>query len=271
MRVRRLPQHERTSRFNVMRKLAAEIQVNQRSAPAALPRPAPARPHPAHGHAAFPLLCAQEQSRRFRQSQKKYMQDLHAQSDGDTFLDRNLGGRGTGTKAPLTISEGMDKGFLPEHMEALQALEEQSNERERCGKARARSQRSSHAHASRSEIIQVAKSVSELAQLFQELNMLVIEQVPCQPARLRRSRRAPPTAPPILLLVCRAPWWTESITMWRRRWVASRAQTSSCKRRAAAACGGEAPPGGSQRSHRPTSTSARPRPSCASSSCSSSS
>lgn len=114
----RLPDAERRSRINVMRKLGSETQ---------------------------------DQMRRFRQCQKKYMEELRGADHGDDRLDESVLGAGG------NLTDAMDRGLSAEDKEQLDMLQQRSNEREK-------------------EILAVVKSVSELHQMFTELNVLVIEQ-----------------------------------------------------------------------------------------------
>jgi len=61
------------------------------------------------------------------------------------------------SKAVLGDEDALDRGFSAEQEQALEHMNERASEREK-------------------EIIKVAQSINELAQLFKELNVLVLEQ-----------------------------------------------------------------------------------------------
>ena len=61
------------------------------------------------------------------------------------------------SKAVLNDEDALDRGFSHEQEQALESMNERASEREK-------------------EIIKVAQSINELAALFKELNVLVIEQ-----------------------------------------------------------------------------------------------
>lgn len=76
------------------------------------------------------------------------------ESSGSSF---SFGGDDTDSKAVLADEDALDRGFSHEQEQALEEMNERASEREK-------------------EIIKVAQSINELAQLFKELNVLVIEQ-----------------------------------------------------------------------------------------------
>ena len=76
------------------------------------------------------------------------------ESSGSSF---SFGGEDTDSKAVLADEDALDRGFSHEQEQALEEMNERASEREK-------------------EIIKVAQSINELAQLFKELNVLVIEQ-----------------------------------------------------------------------------------------------
>jgi len=97
----------------------------------------------------------QTHSKTFRTAQKDFLKQLREQeSSGSSF---SFGGEDTDSKAVLADEDAMDRGFSHEQEQALEEMNERASEREK-------------------EIIKVAQSINELAQLFKELNVLVIEQ-----------------------------------------------------------------------------------------------
>ena len=76
------------------------------------------------------------------------------ESSGSSF---SFGGDESDSKAVLADEDAMDRGFSHEQEQALEEMNERASEREK-------------------EIIKVAQSINELAQLFKELNVLVLEQ-----------------------------------------------------------------------------------------------
>lgn len=96
----------------------------------------------------------QNQSKTFRTAQKDFLKNLREQeTSGNTFgFDGD-----SDSRAVLGDDDALDKGFSVEQEQALEELNERASEREK-------------------EIIKVAQSINELAQLFKELNVLVIEQ-----------------------------------------------------------------------------------------------
>lgn len=76
------------------------------------------------------------------------------ESSGSSF---SFGGEDSDSKAVLADEDALDKGFSHEQEQALEEMNERASEREK-------------------EIIKVAQSINELAQLFKELNVLVLEQ-----------------------------------------------------------------------------------------------
>jgi len=96
----------------------------------------------------------QSQSKIFRTCQKDFLKNLREQETSGSefgFDDAN------DSRAVLNDVEAMDNGFSAEQEQALEEMNERASEREK-------------------EIIKVAQSINELAQLFKELNVLVIEQ-----------------------------------------------------------------------------------------------
>jgi syntaxin 16 len=93
-------------------------------------------------------------SMSFRSTQKTYLTQLQAQKSGGgapslDFLSE--------TKKPASTSEFVDQGFVGIQMTVLEDIEEIVNQRDE-------------------EITRIAKSIEELAQIFRELAVLVIDQ-----------------------------------------------------------------------------------------------
>ncbi|MES1909453.1 MAG: hypothetical protein MHM6MM_002186 [Cercozoa sp. M6MM] len=97
----------------------------------------------------------QDLSRQYRQEQQRHMRSLQSQEDeqnalfGDTELDDDV-------RRILSL-ENVDRGLTEEQMNELDMAEERASRFER-------------------EVIHVARSVSELAVVFRELSVLVLEQ-----------------------------------------------------------------------------------------------
>jgi syntaxin 16 len=92
-------------------------------------------------------------SKGYRGTQKEYMEKLKAQQHvgNDFFQEVDDGDR------PGTFEDALDRGLTEEQVMALREIEERADEREK-------------------EIIHLAQSINDMASLFQELNVLVIEQ-----------------------------------------------------------------------------------------------
>lgn len=94
----------------------------------------------------------QAQSKHFKQVQRKFLSDLGRQQEvGKHFFDEEE------TKTSLTDLGGEEGGLSQDEQMRLEELKQIGDERHK-------------------EIIKVAESVTEVAQLFNELNALVIEQ-----------------------------------------------------------------------------------------------
>jgi len=93
-------------------------------------------------------------SKQFRQSQKDFVGRLKGQ---DEFGQKSVFNEDHDTKQPLSIEEAIDKGFTPEQLRMMESMKGLASERDK-------------------QIIQIAQAVNELAQVFKELNILVIEQ-----------------------------------------------------------------------------------------------
>jgi len=96
----------------------------------------------------------QNQSKVFRTCQKDFLKNLREQeTSGSEFgFDDS-----SDSRAVLADEDALDRGLNKEQEQALEELNARASEREK-------------------EIIKVAQSINELAQLFKELNVLVIEQ-----------------------------------------------------------------------------------------------
>lgn len=93
----------------------------------------------------------QKLSKTFRHSQKDFLNRLRGQEEvGKEFFD-------DGDHKNISLEDAADRGLSEEEMEQLQMYEESADVRYK-------------------EIIRVAQSINELATLFRELNVLVIEQ-----------------------------------------------------------------------------------------------
>ena len=91
-------------------------------------------------------------SKAYRGGQKDFMEKLKAQQNvGKDFL-QDVSNTKVGT-----FEDALDRGLSEEQMMALREIEERADDREK-------------------EIIHLVQSINDLASLFQELNMLVIEQ-----------------------------------------------------------------------------------------------
>ena len=152
-------------RLNVMRSLATELQThsktfrtaqkdflkrrNKQRSTAQQPHlllcgPLPPSLPPSSLHRLTRVACLLCVSSELREQE----------SSGSSF---SFGGEDTDSKAVLADEDAMDRGFSHEQEQALEEMNERASEREK-------------------EIIKVAQSINELAQLFKELNVLVIEQ-----------------------------------------------------------------------------------------------
>jgi len=89
----------------------------------------------------------------FRKAQKDFLLRLRGQDNigNDFFKDDNE------SKQPMTIDEALERGLTEQQMQQLRDQEKQADERHK-------------------EIIHIAQSINELAQIFRELSVLVIEQ-----------------------------------------------------------------------------------------------
>jgi len=90
-------------------------------------------------------------SKQFRHSQKHFLTRLRGQDEvGKEFFDDD-------DNKAISLEDAAERGLSAEEMEQLQIYEESADERYK-------------------EIVRVAQSINELATLFRELNVLVIEQ-----------------------------------------------------------------------------------------------
>jgi len=95
----------------------------------------------------------QSLSQSFRKTQKDYITRLRGQEEvgSDFFKDDSE------SKQPLSLDEALERGLTEQQMLQLKNIERQASERER-------------------EIIHIAQSINDLATIFRELSVLVIEQ-----------------------------------------------------------------------------------------------
>lgn len=98
----------------------------------------------------------QKLSKSFRHCQKDFLIRLKGQEEiGDNFFpDDNLD---NDRDQSLSIEEALERGMTESQVQQLQELETHSSEREK-------------------EIIHVAQSINDLASIFSELSVLVLEQ-----------------------------------------------------------------------------------------------
>lgn len=98
-------------------------------------------------------------SKQFRHIQKDFIMKLkgQAQIGSEFFADESKSSGSASASSTSAFEEGLDKGFTEEQMAAMEEMEQRADERER-------------------EIIHLAQSVNELATLFNELSLLVVEQ-----------------------------------------------------------------------------------------------
>jgi syntaxin 16 len=96
----------------------------------------------------------QAQSKAFKSAQKKFLQDLRRQQDVGKewgLLDE------PDSKVAMALEDAADRGMTQGELQQFEELKTIQDERYR-------------------EIVKIAESIHELAQLFNELNVLVIEQ-----------------------------------------------------------------------------------------------
>jgi len=95
----------------------------------------------------------QNLSQSFRKTQKDYITRLRGQEEtgSDFFKDD------AESKQPLSLDEALERGLTQQQIQQLDVIERQASERER-------------------EIIHIAQSINDLATIFRELSVLVIEQ-----------------------------------------------------------------------------------------------
>jgi len=96
----------------------------------------------------------QNQSKSFRLAQKDFLLRLRDQDASSREFFSTEDGE---IKKPLSIEDAIERGFTEEEMAQLQEVEQNASERER-------------------EIIKIAQSINDLAAIFRELSVLVIEQ-----------------------------------------------------------------------------------------------
>jgi len=93
----------------------------------------------------------------FRGGQKEYLNKLKAQQSVGNDLFRDVNDAGARGGATGNFDDALDHGLSEEQVMQLRELEQRSDEREK-------------------EIIHLVQSINDLASLFQELSVLVIEQ-----------------------------------------------------------------------------------------------
>jgi len=116
----------------------------------------------------------QQLSNTFRKSQKDFLTRLRGQEEQSADFFKNIppagGGPGSSpssalrgadldaeSKQPMTLEQALDRGLSPSQMQQLQAQARVASDRER-------------------DIIHIAQSINDLASIFKELSVLVIEQ-----------------------------------------------------------------------------------------------
>jgi len=96
----------------------------------------------------------QAQSKGFKDAQKKFLEDLRRQNKvGEQFGLMDEGEN----KSPIALEDAASRGLTAWELQQLDEMKNVQEERYR-------------------EIVKIAQSIHELAQLFNELNVLVIEQ-----------------------------------------------------------------------------------------------
>jgi len=92
-------------------------------------------------------------SKEFRQAQKDFLFRLKSQEEiGTQYFATEEGGSGA-----MSFEEAAEKGFTQKQQLELKEIERRSTDREK-------------------EILHIAQSINDLAAIFRELNVLVIEQ-----------------------------------------------------------------------------------------------
>eukprot|EP00475_Leptophrys_vorax_P005466 TRINITY_DN1329_c1_g1_i1.p1 TRINITY_DN1329_c1_g1~~TRINITY_DN1329_c1_g1_i1.p1 ORF type:complete len:296 (-),score=78.87 TRINITY_DN1329_c1_g1_i1:69-956(-) len=92
------------------------------------------------------------QSQRFRAAQKDFLMKMKKREDFPIDIGDEPNEDGS-----IPLDEIMEKGFTPQQMAEIEQLRRQGRERE-------------------TQIIQIAQSINELAQMFKELSVLIVEQ-----------------------------------------------------------------------------------------------
>ena len=96
----------------------------------------------------------QELSKKYRTSQKSFLTRLRGQDNVGKEFFGNSGDESAG----LSLDEALDRGLSEQEMAELATMNQNASARER-------------------EIIHIAQSINELASFFNELSVLVLEQV----------------------------------------------------------------------------------------------
>jgi len=91
-------------------------------------------------------------SKEFQKSQKEYLKRLKGQEEiGQRFFTDEQ------TSQPLSLEDAAERGLSDHQVQELKELERRATDREK-------------------EILHIAQSINDLAAIFRELNVLVIEQ-----------------------------------------------------------------------------------------------
>jgi len=95
----------------------------------------------------------QSLSKGFRLAQKDFLLRLRGQAEsGNRFFDE-----GGDSKTPLSLEDALERGLTDSELEQLQAMQQHASDRDQ-------------------DIIKIAQSINDLAAIFKELSVLVIEQ-----------------------------------------------------------------------------------------------
>merc|ERR1719411_1819725 len=92
---------------------------------------------------------SQQLSKQFREAQSTFLTSLQSGGKEDQYFDDDDG--------PQITLEDVSRGFSAEQMATLEKRAQDADQREK-------------------EILNIAKSVNDLAQIFNELNVLVVQQ-----------------------------------------------------------------------------------------------
>ena len=109
-----------------------------------------------------------EQTKTFRRAQKSFLDQLSAQQKVEEELAGQEAGQSRRQQHRRGTTTALSEGMLDAIMDPNQALDQQQQQE--------LAEMNADATAREKEIIRVAQSINELAQLFKELNVLVIDQ-----------------------------------------------------------------------------------------------